>query len=368
MTSQPPIRQPQSPAAKLDIGGSPGLSGWLRKNRISLAVSTYQSGKLFLIGSSSEDRLSIFERTFERCMGLWSNGQTIWMATAFQIWRMENVLDENETIDGYDRLFVPREGQITGDIDVHDLAIDANGNLVFVNTLFGCLATFSERFNFQPLWKPKFLSKITAEDRCHLNGLAMHDGKARYVTTCSQSDLAGGWREFRTDGGCVIDVETSEIVVEGFSMPHSPRLYRDKLWLLDSGNGWFGWLEPKTGNFERVSFCPGYARGLAFFEKYAFIGLSRPRREQTFSGLPLDDALDEHRQTARCGIQVVDLESGEVCHWLQFDGIVSELYDVVVLTDVLRPKAIGFKTDEIRHNVWMKEDGKINRWIGNPND
>src|SRR5690606_29974768 len=124
--------------------------------------------------------------------------------------------------------------------------------------LFGCLATTSETHSFVPLWKPPFASRLAAEDRCHLNGLALKDGRPKYVTAVSQSDVADGWRDQRTRGGCVVDVESNEIIATGLSMPHSPRWYRDRLWLLNSGTGFLGTLDTGSGRFEEVAFCPGY--------------------------------------------------------------------------------------------------------------
>lgn len=359
---------PASAPSAFQVFASRGFPGWLESQGVSLALSTYQSGKLFLIGRGDAGRLSIFERTFERCMGLWSDGQTVWLASAFQIWRLENALDEGEKLDGYDRLYIPRVGYTTGDIDVHDMAIDADGKPIFVCTLFGCLATLSDRYNFEPIWRPPFISKLAAEDRCHLNGLALQNGRPKYVTACSRSDVVDGWRDKRIGGGCVVDVESSEIVADGFTMPHSPRIYRDRLWLLDSGNGWFGYVDAQTGSFERVSFCAGYARGLSFVGDYAVIGVSRPRHDRTFSGLPLDDALREKEAEARCGVQIVDLNSGDVVQWLRFEGVVAELYDTVVLPDVKRPKALGFKTDEVRRNVWIRDGDTTARWTGQPKE
>ena len=199
-----------------------------------------------------------------------------------------------------------------------------------------------------PLWKPPFLSRLAAEDRCHLNGLALEHGKAKYVTAVSQSDVADGWRDRRHDGGCVIDVESSEIIATGLSMPHSPRVYRDKLWLLNSGTGYFGFIDRATGQFEKVPFCPGYLRGLSFHGDYAIVGMSKSRASKTFSGLALDENLKASDAEARCGVQVIDLKSGDVVHWIRIEGVVSELYDVVGLPGVVRPQALGFKTDEIR--------------------
>ena len=223
--------------------------------------------------------------------------------------------------------------------------------MVFVNTLFGCLATVSERYSFVPLWRPPFLSKLAAEDRCHLNGLALENGHPAYVTAVSQSDVADGWRDRRRDGGCVIDVRTNEIVAAGLSMPHSPRVYRDQLWLLNSGTGEFGLVDRSTGSFEPLTFCPGYLRGLSFVGDYAVVGVSLCRENRTFQGLALDDNLRERNAEAHCGLCVVDLRSGDLVDWLWLTGVVQELYDVVVLPGVRRPSALGFKTDEIRRTL-----------------
>jgi len=172
------------------------------------------------------------------------------------------------------------------DLDIHDIAVEAGGRVVFVNTKFGCLATTHDRDSFTPLWKPPFLSKLAGEDRCHLNGLALEDGKASYVTAVATSDAADGWRDKRRDWGVVIDVRDDRIVASGLSMLHSPRIHHGRLWLHDSGTGRFGSIDPASGAFVPLTFCPGYLRGLAFVGDHAVMGLSRPRHDKTFAGLP----------------------------------------------------------------------------------
>jgi len=344
---------PATPAHKpeLELTGSRQFTSWLLEQKVSLAFTTYQTGKLFLIGMQDNGRMSVFERTFNRCMGLWGDGQTLYMSMLYQLWRFENTLDPGVTHDGYDRLYVPRVAWTTGDVDAHDVVVDRDGRVVFVNTLFSCLATVSAEHSFTPLWQPPFVTKLAAEDRCHLNGLAMADGKPAYVTAVAKSDAHEAWRDHRKGGGVVIDVQKNEIVAEGFSMPHSPRFHNGKLWLLDSGNANFGYVDLATGKFEPVAFCPGYARGLAFVGDFAVVGLSKPRENKTFSGLALDDRLKEKNIEARCQLQVIDLKRGDVVHSLRMEGIVSELYDVVALPGVRRPCALGFKTDEIRRVI-----------------
>ena len=314
------------------------------------------AAKLFLVGMGPEGRLSFFERTFNRCMGLWADRQTLWMSSLYQMWRFENALEAGQTHNGYDSLYVPQVGYITGDLDIHDISVDRKGRLVFVNTLFGCLATVSETHSFQPLWRPPFLSKLAAEDRCHLNGLAMEDGEPAYVTACSRSDVADGWREARRDGGVVVDVRTDKVVAEGLSMPHSPRVHGGQLYVIEAGSGYLCRIEPETGTSERIAFCPGYARGLCFVGDFAVVGLSKLRENRTFADLELGENLETKQAQARCALHVIDLRSGDTVHFLRIDGVVEELYDVVAIPGVRRPMAIGFTSDEIRRVISV-DDG-----------
>lgn len=341
----------------LEITGSRQFSSWLHEQKLSLAFTTYQAGKVFLIGLQPTGKLSIFERTFNRSMGLWAQGSTIYLSSLYQLWRWENALQPGQTHHGYDALYVPQMSYLTGDLDIHDVTratVDDSSSsqqIVFVNTLFSCLATVSETHSFIPLWKPPFISKLAAEDRCHLNGLALREGQPRYVSAVSQSDVAEGWREKRHDGGCIIDISSNQIIATGLSMPHSPRWYRNRLWLLNSGTGEFGYLDLETGQFEPVTFCPGYLRGLAFSGDFALVGISQSRNNKTFNGLALEDTLRSKDVEPRCGLLVIDLRTGDMVHSLRIEGVVQELYDVAVLPGVRRPMAIGLKGDEIRRMI-----------------
>lgn len=338
---------------RLEILSSRGLPGWLAAQAVSLAFTTYQAGKLFLLGLQPGGRLALFERTFNRCMGLCAHPTGLWMSTLYQLWRFENVLAPGQEHEGHDRLYVPMASHTTGDLDVHDVAVLADGRPVFVNTLFSCLATVSPRASFAPLWRPAFVSRLAAEDRCHLNGLALEGGAPAYVTLVGRSDVADGWREHRRSGGCVLDVRTGEVVAEGLSMPHSPRVHAGRLWLLEAGSGFLGYVT--GGRFERVAFCPGYARGLCVVGDYAVVGLSKLRRSRTFADLELGEQLAARGAEPRCGILIIDLRSGDAVHWLRLDGMVEELYDVAALPGVRRPMALGFQTEEIQRTITIGE-------------
>ena len=338
-----------------DIFGDRELPSWLTQQKISLACTTYQTSRLMLIGSNPEtNTISGYWRIFDRAMGLYCTDNRIYLGSKYQLWQLNNVLAAGAQYQGYDRLYIPRIGYTTGDIDIHDIVVDKNNQIIFISTLLNCIATISDRHSCKPLWKPPFISQYINEDRCHLNGLAMVAGEAKYVTAVSQSDVVDGWRDRRKNGGIVIDIPSNDIIVTGLSMPHSPRWYQDKLWLLNSGKGELGYVDLDTGKFNPITFCPGYLRGLAFWQNWAIVGLSKPRgNDQTFGGLELDELLTKKDAEPRCGIMVIDINTGTIVHWLRFEGIVTELYDVQIIPEAQKPMALGFQTEEIAQLITL---------------
>ena len=348
-------RTPAYPPGSM-ILTSAGFARWLAEQDVSVALTTYQAGRLFFIGRKPDGGLRAHERLIEHCQGLWTDGTELWTSAKSMIWRFRNDLAEGvRTAKGADRRFVPREGRVTGAIDIHDLGVGDVGKErtgpIFVATSFNCLATISDQASFRPMWRPSFISALVGEDRCHLNGLAMDGARPAFVTAVSRSDVADGWRERRDDGGVAIDVASGEIACAGLSMPHSPRLHDGRLWVLNSGRGELGTVDPSDGSFTPVAFCPGYARGLAFAGRYAIVGLSRPRHNRTFEGLELDERLARKDATPRCGLIVIDTKSGRTVEWLRFEHTIDELYDVATLPGVTQAEAVGFRGDEIETAV-----------------
>ena len=191
---------------------SRGFASWLASQNTSLAFTTYQTGKLFMVGLKQNGALSIFSRNFDRAMGLWGDEQTLYLATKYQFWRFENYLNEG----------------------------------------------------------------------------------------------------------------------------------------------------PMHGDFEPITFCPDFMRGLAFIDHYAIIGLSKPRNNKTFSDLPLNAELQAKNADARCGLCVIDLHNGSIIQWLNIEGTMGEMYDVVTLPGVTCSTAVGFKTDEISRTIKLGQ----RHWIG----
>lgn len=330
---------------------SPGLVGRLSDLKISLAISSYQAGRLYLLGRNPTGGLMINEQHFRRAMGMHYDDGVLHLAAGANIYRLVNVLRANQTMDGrFTDCFVPRTSHLIGQVNPHDVGVTAEGEILFVNTRYSCLAKISNTHSFQPWWKPSFITEIVPEDRCHLNGLAMQDGQAKYVTAVSTTDFQEGWREHRHDGGVVIDLATDRVVCEGLSMPHTPKLHDGKLWIMNSGTGELGWVDFSQANmaarFHPVCFCPGFTRGLAFAGKYAFVGLSKPRYGE-FDGLELKQRLGDANLEAWCGVQVVDLETGDCVDWFRIKGDISEVYGIEALPDLISPRAYGSLSNEV---------------------
>lgn len=346
-----PQKPPEKKQIKVTYSASNGLLAFLNNHNLSICATSYQSGRFYLIGRNPKGGLMVNEEFFQKAMGLFVEGNTILLATLANIYRMKDILRPDQYInDQFTECFVPRTAHFTGVVDAHDVGLGSDGTIYFVNTSHNCIATVSDTHSFTPWWKPKFISQFIAEDRCHLNGMAMEDGMPRYATAVSRSDTIDGWRDRRSDGGVVIDIAADEIICEGLSMPHSPRVYKGKVWLLNSGTGELGFVEKGKGNsigvFKPVVFCPGFVRGLSFHGRFAFVGLSRPRY-QRFEGLALDQKLKDADSEAWCGIQVIDLDTGRCVEWFRIDGDIGEMYDVAVLPKAICPKSLGPNSPDV---------------------
>ncbi len=241
---------------------------------------------------------------------------------------------------------MPRRCDVTGGVDVHDIHIDRDGRLLVAVTLYNCLAELDGRGSFSPVWRPSFVDAIVNEDRCHFNGFCLEDGEVAYATMISESNVAGGWRETRADGGMVIDMRDDSVLVGGLAMPHTPRLHRGELYVLEAGSGWLGRVDRASGRFERIVWCPGFLHGLNFVGDYAVVGLSKPRN-QVFSDLPLDGELEQRGVEPECAVYVIRLSDSAICHKLTITGSVEEIYDIAILPGTRQPFLVGLEGEEI---------------------
>ncbi len=312
----------------------------IKEIKSSLIVTTYKSGHSLMI-RADENGLNTAIRQFNRPMGVAVGGSRLAIGTGTTIEtytnqpRMTNLLEPKGK---HDAVFAPRSSVQTGDVAIHEMEwgmTDEYSGLWFINTKFSCLCKQDLNYSFEPVWKPRWITKLAAEDRCHLNGLAMKDGAPKYVTALSQTDTANGWRDLKGIAGVIIDVETDKVITEGLSMPHSPRLHQGKLWVLESGKGTLATVDIETGKVTTVATLPGFTRGLAFAGNIAFIGLSQVR-ESVFSELPVTKTKDERN----CGVWVVNILTGQILGFMKFEGAIQEIFDVKLLPGAKWPSII----------------------------
>ena len=343
---------PPPPGEETKISVSRGLASWLVENRTSFAFTSYQSGRLFLTGAMPDGTVSVNQQAFSRAMGICWDRNGLWLASKIQLWRLENILPEGMLAQGqYDLSLMPRQTFITGNIDIHEVGAGTDGRPVFVNTSYSCLATLDPVQSFRPIWKPSFISELKPEDRCHMNGLGMVDGRPKYVTAVSQTDVADGWHGRPLPKGVIIDIEDDRIVTDQLLMPHSPRLGPDgKLYAVDSGRGFLVEVDKETGDLRDIAFCPGFLRGLAIINGYALVTVSKPRYG-TFEDLPLGDELTKRKAAPMCGVLIFDLATGKGVEWLRLEGDVNELFTVELMPGVRCPMAVGPASEEFPETV-----------------
>ncbi|MDJ0682372.1 MAG: TIGR03032 family protein [Xenococcaceae cyanobacterium MO_167.B52] len=325
----------------------------LQQLGISLVVSTYQAGKLIVLRADGENINTHF-RMFSKPMGIAANRERMAIGCASQIWELHNmpaVANKLEPAGKHDACYIPRKLSITGDIDIHEMAWGQK-DLWFVNTRFSCLCTLDSKYSFVPRWRPPFVTALTPEDRCHLNGLAMIDCKPKYVTALGQTDSAGGWRSNKANGGILMDVETKETISTGLSMPHSPRWHDNRLLVLESGNGSLGMIDLASGKLETITTLPGFTRGIDFCGSLAFIGLSQVRETAVFSGIPLTERLEARI----CGIWVVNIMTGETIAFLRFEDAVQEIFAVQVLLNISFPEIIDWDEKLIGNSYVLPDE------------
>lgn len=335
-----------APAVAFHYKQSDSFVALLQQLEASLLVSTYQANKLIAVRASGNG-LSTLVRTFDRPMGLAVDHRRLTIGTRREVAFLRNAPDiapQIEPAGTHDACFLPRTSHVTGDIGVHEIAW-AGEELWLVSTRFSCLCTLDPDYSFVPRWRPPFITALAAEDRCHLNGLAMVDGQPGFVTALGTTDTRDGWRADKPQGGCIMDVASGEFVTRGLSMPHSPRWHDKRLWVLESGTGGVVLVDQATSQRESLAQLPGFARGMAMVGPWAFVGLSKIRPTSAMDGVPLATRRDE----LKCGIAVVDLRSGQTAAFLEFQTAVEEVFDVQILPGLRFPEVMGFQKDAINH-------------------
>ena len=331
----------------------------LEQLRLSLAVTTYQAGKLMIVRSAG-GKLSTLLRSLERPMGIAMNAEfdRMVVGTRRMVWTLRSapeIAPQLEPAGRHDACFVPRLAHVTGNMQGHEIAVLDN-EIWIVNTSFSCLCVLDDDgdYCFEPQWKPPFIDRLAGEDRCHLNGLAAEGNRVRYVTAMGETNTPQGWRDGKVTGGVIIDVESDEIVTRGLCMPHSPRVHDGHLYVLDSGRGLLCEVDRKNGERTTIASLPGYARGLAIHGRLAFVGLSQIREKDLFGGLPIAEQYGDDER--KCGVCAVDLDSGKIVAFLYFEAGTTEIFDLCVLPEMRWPAVVGFQ-DEALDGIMIAPKG-----------
>ncbi|MBI5913814.1 MAG: TIGR03032 family protein [Bacteroidetes bacterium] len=333
---------------------SPNLPELLLQLRCTLVLSTFQAGKVIFLSAKNEDELAQLPRNFAKPMGIALHGEKMAIACLDEVLVLVNspelATHYPKKPATYDALFVPRASYFTGQIDIHDLDWGTGGQLFAVNTSFSCIIKIDDNYSFTPIWKPPFISHLASEDRCHLNGMALLDGRPKYVTAFSTSDTSQGWRPDVTTGGIVMDVESGETVARNLPMPHSPRLFDGGLYLLLSATGELVKMDVKTGKYDVVTQLNGFVRGLCRHGDYVFVGLSKLRKSSsTFGKLKIAD------QALSAGVSVVHLPTGALVAEIRYQASVDEIYDVQIIPGYQRPGILNTEKPEYKLGLTTPE-------------
>lgn len=327
----------------------------LMRLNCSLAVSTYQAGKLLLISAKNENELIQLPRNFLRPMGMAQSGNKLALACRHEIIQFYNAqplaVNYPKAPQVYDALFMPRITHHTGTLDVHDIQYGQDDRLFAINTLFSCIMQVSEKHNFDVYWKPKFITHLEPEDRCHLNGMAMIDGLPAYVTAFNTGNERQSWRADITKTGVLIDVKQNEVICQGLAMPHTPRIFDNKLYLLLSASGELVSVDLQKGSVETVIKLNAFVRGMAMHQDYLFVGLSKLRKNSSsFAQVPLSHQANE------AGIVIIHLPTAATVGKISYQTSVDEIYDVHVLPGLLRPNILNTQTDDHIKGITLSSD------------
>lgn len=344
---------------------SEGVPELLFNLHCTLAISTYQAGKVIFISAKDRHGLIQLPRTFKKAMGIAVEGMRMAVATRSEVVTLVNTPGLAPSFpkqpNVYDALYLPRSTYFTGELDIHDLAFTKSG-LIGVNTRFSCISKITEAYSFEPIWKPDFITTLKPTDQCHLNGMALEGDTVHYVTALGQTDTDGGWRKNKAHGGILLHANSQEIILRNLPMPHSPRLYDGKLYALLSASGELIQVDTRTATYSVVQKMKGFVRGMDKIGDFIFIGLSKLRTtSEAFGDLPIA------KESLFCGIVIVQLSTNRIVGYIKYENSVEEIYDIRILHNTRRPGVVNhYQEDHLiaitlpTGNYWTVPESKPN--------
>lgn len=352
----------------------------LKELNISLAVTSYQAGRLILLCSNGE-RIETHFKRFPRPMGVYADDSRLTLGTLTEVLEfrrndrllhkiktgaLDNVTKltrkvlekDKEAFDDLirkrnlelaemkksDSLYISRASLTTGMINIHDIAW-GNDGLWVVNSTFSCLSTLSTDYSFIARWRPHWITELVPEDRCHLNGMAMKDGRPRYVTTFNKFNERDSWKTKTAHDGTLMDIDTDTILLDGLIQPHSPRCHNGSVYLCDSGTGRVMAYHPYTRRLSEIIKLQGFTRGLAFYGPLMFAGTSRLRASDIRRPIPIS----KEYETTYSGITVVNLSDNSKIAHIHFQGDIDQIYDIAIIPGSARPGLLDNENILTRH-------------------
>ena len=317
---------------------SPEFPKLLNKLGGTIMFTTYQSGKVIML-SSDDENISQLVRDFDRPMGITLYNDLMAIALRNNVTMFKDSKELAKTYpnkqNSYDTFYYPVATNLTNYIDTHDICFSKQG-LIAVNTSYSCVVKVDGINSFEPIWFPPFIKEFSSGDACHLNGVCVdEDRDIRYVTAFGKTVKSGGWRLNKLIGGFLYDIKEDRYLCENLPMPHSPRVYKNELYLLLSATEEFVKIDRTTGEKETITKLDGFIRGLSFYENYAFIGVSKLRKSHTFGDLPIA------RKRLYAGVVIIDLNTKSKVAEVYYDEALEEIYDVHFIPNAKRVNIIN---------------------------
>ncbi|MEQ8684441.1 MAG: TIGR03032 family protein [Imperialibacter sp.] len=340
----------------------------LFNQKITLAFTTYQAGKIIFLSSTNGETLVKYAKNFKRPMGIAYDpiNQRLAVAskTSIDLFSNSSPLARHfpEYPNKHDHLFIHQSRYQTGFLDTHEIEF-GNDQLWVVNTMFSCISSVSPFYHFKTYWKPSFITDLMPEDRCHLNGLELENGEPAFVTCFDGTNAPFGWKNKTLRTGKLIDIRSNKTLLDELPMPHSPVLVNDRIYFLLSGTGEVMEYSLKTGETRCIIKLSSFLRGLAAFGNFLFVGCSKIRDDSTvFSELEISS------KSSFCGIYVIDLRTGINVAGITYTDIVKEIFSIKVIPNSISPGLLT-ERDEYHDKCILAEEN-LNFWInsrGNPN-
>ncbi len=300
---------------------------WLAGSGGSVAVTTYNSGRLLVL-ASAEGQLRWRAWRFERPMGLAVGANRAALATRGEVLRFSAKHTES---GGRLRQVGLCE---TGRVDTHEVTI-VGRRVLFANTRSNCVARAKPGGDYSVRFRPSFVDPELRRDQCHLNGLGVRDGELAAVTLFGRSNQPRGWRtDARFSSGELMAIADEGTLAGGLCMPHSPRWHDGCWWLCDSGRGTL--CRVSNDEAEPVAELPGFTRGLCIVDGHALVGRSRFRDEHVLD----TKRITGRTQTPRSGVSLVELASGEEVGGVDFLRGGREVFEVTLLPGLPRPRLV----------------------------